>query len=109
MASLAVAVRHGFEMKNALEYADKTYVDVDIFKDDKKADELKHLPSSCWESAESLEKQKDILLKYGVFTEGILNGIIEYHKSYNDKNLRKEIEDNPEKVIKLVDKYFHCG
>lgn len=109
MASLAVAVRHGFEMKDALKYAGKTYVDVDIFKDDKKASQLKHLPASCYESAQSLERQKDILLKYGVFTEGILNGIIEYHKSFNDKNLRKEIEDNPDEVMKLVERYFHCG
>ena len=53
-ASLAVAARHGLEMKNALEYAEKTYVDVNIFNDEnkKRLTKLNHLPASCWESAE---------------------------------------------------------
>ncbi len=109
LASLAVAARHGLEMKNALKYAEKTYVDVDIFKDNDKAKNLHHLPASCAESADFLAKQKDILLKYDVFTEGTLNGIIEYHRQYNDKNLRKEMEDKSEEVMKLVEQYFHCG
>jgi glutamine synthetase len=50
-----------------------------------------------------------ILLQYNVFTEGILNGVIEYHRSFKDKNLRKELENKPEEVMKLVEQYFHCG
>ncbi|NOX47412.1 MAG: glutamine synthetase [Chlorobi bacterium] len=109
MATLAVAARHGLEMKNALKYADETYVDVDIFKDESKAKSLKQLPASCTESAKSLEKQKDILMKYDVFTESILNGVIKYHKQFKDQNLRKELKDKPEEVMKLVEEYFHCG
>ncbi|MCD4729401.1 MAG: glutamine synthetase, partial [Bacteroidales bacterium] len=108
-ACLAVAARHGLEMKNALKYAEETYVDVDIFKDKNKAKNLHHLPASCAESADFLEKQKDILLQYDVFTKGILNGVIEYHRQFKDKNLRKEMENKPEEVMKLVEQYFHCG
>ncbi len=36
MAVITVAARHGLEMKNALEYAEKTYVDVNIFDDENK-------------------------------------------------------------------------
>jgi glutamine synthetase len=109
MATLAVAARHGLEMKDALKYADETYVDVDIFKDESKANSLKQLPVSCAESAKSLTKQKDILMKYDVFTESILNGVIKYHKQFKDQNLRRELKNKPEEVMKLVEEYFHCG
>ena len=111
LAGLTVAARHGFEMKNALEFAEKTYVDVNIFdeKNKERLKQLSQLPASCWESAEYLKKQEDIYLKYGVFTKGMLDWIINYLKEFNDKNLRKEISNNEKEIMKLVDKYFHCG
>ena len=111
LAGLTVAARHGFEMKNALEFAEKTYVDVNIFdeKNKERLKQLSQLPASCWESAEYLKKQEDIYLKYGVFTKGMLDWIINYLKKFNDKNLRKEISNNEKEIMKLVDKYFHCG
>lgn len=48
-------------------------------------------------------------MKYGVFSESILNGVIKYHRQFKDENLRLELKDKPEDVIKLVEKYFHCG
>jgi len=111
MAGLTVAARHGFEMKNALEYAKKTYVDVNIFKDENKAklQELNQLPTSCFESGECLEKQKDIYTKFGVFPDRMLDWIAQYLKNFNDKNLRAEISHNEEEILKLVKKYYHCG
>jgi glutamine synthetase len=111
MATIAVAARHGLEMDNALEYAEKTYVEVNIFDDEnkKRLSELNHLPSSCWESAKALEEQKDILLKYGIFSEGMIKGIIDYHKSYKDQNLREELKDKPDELLKFVEAFFHCG
>ena len=111
LAGLCVAARHGFEMKNALEYAEKTYVDINIFEEKNKAklEELSQLPSSCYESAECLEKQKDIYTKYDVFSEGMIDWIIEYLKKHNDKNIREEIGNDEEKIMELVKKYFHCG
>ncbi len=111
MASLAVAARHGLEMENALDLADKTYVDVDIFheKNKKRLNQLNHLPSSCWESAEALEKQKDIYLEYDIFSEGMLDGIIAYHKGFRDQHLREELKDKPDELLKLVSRFFHCG
>ncbi len=111
MASLAVAARHGLEMDNALELAANTYVDVDIFheKNKKKLSQLNHLPASCWESAMALEKQKEIYFEYGIFSKGMIEGIIAYHKNYQDQNLRKELKDKPEELLKFVSRYFHCG
>ncbi|MCD4773926.1 MAG: glutamine synthetase family protein [Bacteroidales bacterium] len=111
LAGLAVAARHGLEMENALDYAEKTYVDVDIFddKNKKKLKELSQLPASCFESSEMLMKQTDIYQKYGVFTKNILLWINEFLRKYNDKNLRKGISEDKEKMMQLVQKYFHCG
>lgn len=111
LAGLTVAARHGMEMENALAYADKTYVDVNIFKAEHKerANSLDHLPISCSDSAIALDSQKDIFLKYNVFDERTIEGIITKLKAYKDENLREEIGNDEEKIIQLVDRFFHCG
>ncbi len=111
IAGLAVAALHGLEMKDSLKYAERTYVDVNIFKDEHK-DRLKglsQLPTSCWESALALEKQKPLYLKYGIFSEGMIDWIIRYLKSFDDQHLRRDIGQNEAEIMKLVQKYFHCG
>ncbi len=111
LAGITVAARHGFEIKNALEVAEKTYVDINIFDKEhqEKLKQLKHLPASCVESSEQLKLQKDNYLKYNVFPENLINYLIEYLRSFNDENLRSSIENDEEKVMELVMKYFHCG
>ncbi len=111
LAGLCVAARHGLEMKDALEYAEKTYVNVNIFEEKNKAklEELSQLPTSCYESAECLEKQKDIYTKFDVFSEGMIDWIVKYLKEFKDKNIREEIENDEEKIMSLVNKFFHCG
>lgn len=111
LAGLTVAARHGFEMDNSLDFADKTYVDVNIFNDEHKniASQLEHLPASCFESAQRLEKQRHIYEKYGVFSKSMIDGTIKKLLEYNDQKLREEIHCNKEKILKLVQQYFHCG
>ena len=110
-AGLAVAARHGLEMKKALEFAKKTYVDVNIFdtKYKKQVSSLHHLPASCWDSAEALQSQRDIYQAQGVFPEKIIDGIIKQLKSYDDKQLRESIKHNEKEVIRLVNRFLHCG
>ena len=111
LAGLTVAARHGFEMKNALEFAKETYVDVNIFDEEnkEKLDSLAVLPGSCWESADALLKQKDVYTRYGVFSEGMLEWISSYLKSFKDKTLRQDIGGDEAEILKLVDRFFHCG
>ena len=93
IAGLAVACRHGFELENALDIAEKTYVNVNIHQKEN-ADKLKalaQLPDSCTASAECLQQQREIFEKYNVFS------------------LRSELKDNPEAMLALVNRYFHCG
>ncbi len=111
LAGITVAARHGFELKDPLRVAENTYVDVDIFKDEKKVKQKKlgQLPTSCVASAKMLEKQKSVYTKYNVFTENLLDYLIGYLKDFRDENLREEISNDEEKVMELVTKYFHCG
>lgn len=111
LAGLCVAARHGMEMNDALNFTEKRYVDVNIFKTEnlKRLTQLEKLPTSCFDSAEQLERQKNTYLKYNVFTENLLNWIIECLKNFNDKNLRTELGDDEDKILALVNKYFHCG
>jgi glutamine synthetase len=111
LAGLTVAARYGLESDDSLEFANKTYVDVNIFDDEhkNKADELNKLPVSCYESAHELEKQKAIYLKYDVFNEMTIQGIEKNLLSFNDANIRTEIGNDEERILALVDRFFHCG
>ncbi|GAG22915.1 unnamed protein product, partial [marine sediment metagenome] len=93
MAGLAVAARHGLQMKDALELADKSYVDVNIFSEKHKKiqEKLKHLPSSCWESAQNLAEDRGIYEDKGVFSPMAIDGTIKKLKGYDDRDLSEKL------------------
>ncbi|MFC1553608.1 glutamine synthetase family protein [candidate division KSB1 bacterium] len=111
LAGMAVAARYALKLDNALELAEKYYIDVNIFNDENKKvqEKLPHLPSSCWESAECLKKHKALYLESGVFSEGLINGIIAKLKSYDDKKLRERLYNRQDEVKQLVDRLIHCS
>jgi glutamine synthetase len=98
-------------MDNALDLSKKLYISVNIFKDENKdtLDKLEHLPASCYESAQALKKQKDIFMQYGVFTEGMLDGIIGGLEAYNDYQISEKLYGKTEEIRKLVDSYIHVA
>jgi glutamine synthetase len=111
LAGLCVACRHGFEMQDALEVAEKTYVNVNIHAAEN-ADRLAmlaQLPDSCVASADCLERQRKVFEEHGVFSPAMIDGIIAQLKAFDDKTLRADISSYPEEILKLVTKYFHCG
>ena len=111
IAGLAVACRHGFELENALEIAERTYVNVNIHQkeNEDKLKSLAQLPDSCEASADCLERQRAIFEKHNVFSPSMIDGIIKKLRSYKDRTLRQEIGDDQDEMIKLVYRYFHCG
>ncbi|MBR4055929.1 MAG: glutamine synthetase [Rikenellaceae bacterium] len=111
IAGLAVACRHGFEMENALEVADKTYVNVNIHQkeNEDRLKDLAQLPDSCEASADCLERQRAVFEEHNVFSPAMIDGIIKKLRAYGDKTLRSEIEGNQEAMLELVRRYFHCG
>jgi glutamine synthetase len=111
IAGLAVACRYGVELDNALEIAERTYVNVNIHKQEN-ADKLKslaQLPDSCEASADALEAQREIFERRGVFSSAMIDGILKSLRSYGDRTLRADIDGKPEEMMKLVHRYFNCG
>ena len=111
LAGLCVACRHGFEIENALELAERTYVNVNIHaaENANRLATLAQLPDSCVASASCLEKQRKTFEEYGVFAPAMIDGIIAQLRAFDDVNLRKNIEGYPDEIQKLVTQYFHCG
>lgn len=110
LAGLTVAARHGLEMTNALELAKKLYVDVNIFSSDQSEVQkrLPQLPTSCWQSAKSLLKDREIYQKEGVFPPMVIDEIAKKLKSYNDKDLSEKLHGKKEEIKKLIDEFLHC-
>jgi glutamine synthetase len=111
LAGLTVAARHGLQMKEALKMAEDTYVDVNIHDEKHKhhVAGLKHLPASCWQSAQELENQRGIYEKYDVFPSRIIDGMVNKLCSYNDLHLRESVKNSEKEIMKLVNTYLHCG
>ncbi len=110
-AGLTVAARHGLQMKDALAFAERTYVDVNIFEEKHRdrVNQLQQLPYSCWHSSEALERQRGIYEEFGVFPPKIIDGLVSYLRKFNDKDLRERVKDNEKEIMKLVNAYLHCG
>ncbi len=111
LAGITVAARSGFELKNPLEIAKDTYVDINIFDENSKGkqDKLAQLPTSCAESARQLKEQKSYYTKYDVFPESVLSLLERKLINFNDEGLIAKINNDDKKVMELVTKYFHCG
>ena len=111
IAGLAVACRHGFEMEDALEVAERTYVNVNIHQKENadRLNALRQLPDSCAASADCLASQRAVFEQYNVFSPAMIDGIIKRLSSYDDRTLRSDIGDNREQMLALVHRYFHCG
>ena len=111
LAGLAVACRHGFEMSDALEVAEKTYVNVNIHQKENadRLEALAQLPDSCAASADCLQRQRAVFEQYNVFSPAMIDGIITRLRSYDDRTLRADLEGKQDAMLALVKKYFHCG
>ena len=111
IAGLVVACRYGFELENALEIAEKTYVNVNIHKKENaaKLNDLAQLPDSCAASADCLERQRAIFESRGVFSPAMIDGILKALRAFDDRTLREDIGNDRERMLELVHRYFHCG
>lgn len=111
LAGLAVAARRGFENPDALNLAEKTYVNVNIH-DESNSERLKQLaqlPDSCNRSADCLEKQRQVYEAAGVFTPAMIDGLQNNLRSFGDNDMMDKARKDPNLMKQLVDRYFHCG
>lgn len=111
LAGLTVAAKDGLLWDKALEFAEKTYVDINIFDEENEArlNQLEVLPDSCHKSALKLEKHKADYLKDGIFSDDIIDQIIGDLKSFKDEDIREKVKQNPELMEDLLAEFFYCG
>ncbi len=111
IAGLAVACRHGMEMPDALDIAEKTYVNVNIHSEENRdrLATLKQLPDSCAASADCLEAQRSIYEERGIFSPAMIDGIISKLRAYDDRTLRADINGSEGAMQSIVYGHFHCG
>ena len=111
MAALCCAARHGFEVPNGLEVAEKTFVGlgVNIHDASNKAlqESLEQLPGCCVEAAQELSKDRDIYTSRGVFSDSIVDYFIKYLTDFHDENLRSSFDD--ESLLKYVEENINNG
>lgn len=110
IAGLAVACRHGFELTDALEIAERTYVDVNIHdkENEWRLSSLDQLPVDCMSSAAALESVRSIFEDKDVFTPRMIDAIIGKLRSYSPDEI-SSAKENPMEMRNLVKRYFHCG
>jgi len=111
LAALVVTSLNGIKDENALQTAEKLYVDGNIFSPQNKAKlaHLKQLPLSCHESAEALERNREIFETGRIFPKGLIDNHIKKLKSFNDKGLSEKIFGKTDEIKTLVEKYIHVG
>lgn len=111
LAALAVACRHGFELTDALDIAERTYVNVNIHKDENRdrLAALSSLPDSCVASADCLTRQREAFERHGVFSPAMIDDIACRLRAFDDRTLRRDIEGDNEAMLELVRRHFHCG
>lgn len=108
LAGLAVALRHGFEMPDALDVAARTYVDVNIHAA-ANADRLAtlgQLPVDCAQSADCLEKVRAIFEQRGVFSPAMIDGVLAKLRSY-DPAESEAAKADPARMLQMVQRFFH--
>ena len=111
LAGLCVACRHGFEMPDALEVAQRTYVNVNIHDkvNAERLSQLSTLPDSCVASAAVLERQREVFESQGVFSRSMIDGILKQLRAFGDADLRERIAEGRNATEQLVRRFFHCG
>ncbi|TKG94103.1 glutamine synthetase [Puteibacter caeruleilacunae] len=108
VAALIVACGRGIASDNALEVAEKLYVNGNIFTYEEKKDQLEQLPESCSESADRLAEKRAFLEENNIFPPEVIDHTIKILKNYNDEKLSERLFGKDEEIRKLVLQYIHC-
>ena len=105
-AATAVAVNYGLKSpEEALKIAED--LRIEEIGDERKL--LEVLPCSCSESAENLEEDRQFYEADGVFPKKLIDKTVEVLKSYNDKNLWKELTDKPGEIENVLRQHLYYG
>ena len=63
----------------------------------------------CADSADCLERQRDIYEREGVFSPRMIDGIARALRAFNDRGLHAAATKDTMQMLALVRRFFHCG
>ena len=109
LAGLAVAVRHGLQMKDGLRIAQRLYAakGAVLTLDEWKPGKAPKIPTSCNESAEDLLNDREIYQRDTVFTPEVIEGVAKKLQSYFDKDL--VVKSKPDELKRMMEEFIHCA
>ena len=115
MAGMTVAARHGLEMAEALQLADRLHVNGNIFAPENAGirQKLPVLPMSCADSGTALLAQREVYEEYGVFSPAVIDGEVARARSFaaEEADARDGApgEINRIKENQLINRYLHSA
>ena len=113
MAALCCAARHGLEHAEALQVAERTYVELGVNIHDrsnqKVQEALEQLPASCVEAAAELEKDRAIYTAEGVFSDSIIDYTIRFLRAFDDTTLRQRMDKDVDALKRFVNECMDNG
>ena len=113
MAALCCAARHGLEAPEALEVAQRTFVELGVNIHDRSnkqlQESLEQLPASCAEAADELEKDRAIYTSEGVFSDSIIDYTVRYLKAVDEDCLRQCMAGDGEALKQMVRESINNG
>jgi glutamine synthetase len=105
-AGLVLAAEYGLKNPDeALKIAEELHAEADKSLSRK----LGTLPRSCWETADSLEKDRQFYEADEVFPKRLIDKTIEVLKAFKDADLWKELNSAPNRFEDVVREYLHYG
>lgn len=109
LSGIVISAAQGFIMQDAMEIAEKLYVNINIHKENysDKAKYLGHLPSSCVESAQALKNKRSTFETENIFPSGTIDNIIKTLEAFEDKDLREKFQNDKDLLTDFVIKNMH--
>lgn len=95
LAGIAMAAEWGMSHREAIEIAERFYVQGNIFHDQTLVASLPPLPKSCVESARVLAGKKDLYTREGVFPQCMIDYVGGLLRQERDEEMNKKLIDLP--------------
>ncbi|MBS7633189.1 glutamine synthetase [Candidatus Bathyarchaeota archaeon] len=105
-AGLTVAIEYGLKNhEECLRLAEETHLEENA----KKSRRFRHLPRSCKEAATNLRRDRKYYEADNIFPNALIEATVKKLAAYKDSDLAQKLRDEPQKIEKLMQTYFHQG
>ena len=101
LAGMAVAAKRGLSDPESLERAEQLSTDGN--------DDFEQLPSSCAESADELEAERELFESDGVFPASLIDAVLEGLRDAEDALPDGDIAEDDDARAELIRRYWHVG